>query len=74
MRQRRNLIRVLPLSEGALFISTYYWALVLKQARKQIEVKILHTADDNIKEEKKQEEEIVVACYENLDLDSGASK
>jgi hypothetical protein len=33
----------------------------------------MHTADDNIKE-KKQEEEIVVAWYENLDLDSGALK
>jgi hypothetical protein len=33
----------------------------------------LHTADDNTKEEK-QEEEIVVARYKNLDLDSGASK
>jgi hypothetical protein len=30
-RRRKNLIRVLPLPEGALFISTYYWALVLKQ-------------------------------------------
>jgi hypothetical protein len=38
-----------------------------------IEVKILHTADDNIKG-KKYEEEIVAAWYENLDLDSGASK
>jgi hypothetical protein len=36
-------------------------------------VKILHTADNNIKE-KKQEEEIVVVWYENLDLDSGAWK
>jgi hypothetical protein len=36
-------------------------------------VKILHTADDNISE-KKQEEEVVVTWYENLDLDSGALK
>jgi hypothetical protein len=32
MQRRRNLIRVLPLPEGSLFISTYYWALVLKQS------------------------------------------
>jgi hypothetical protein len=33
----------------------------------------MHTADDNT-EEKKHEEEIVVARYENLDLNSGAWK
>jgi hypothetical protein len=33
----------------------------------------LHTADDNIKE-KKQEEEIVVVWYANHGLDSGAWK
>jgi hypothetical protein len=32
-------------------------------------VKIMHTADN-----KKQKKEIVVVWYENLDLDSGASK
>jgi hypothetical protein len=31
-RRRKILIRVLPLPEGALFISTYYWAIVLKQS------------------------------------------
>jgi hypothetical protein len=52
MWRRRNLIRVLPLPEGALFISTYYWALVLKQGPKTVEVKILHTADDKYQREK----------------------
>jgi hypothetical protein len=30
-RRKKNLIRVLSLPKGALFISTYYWAIVLKQ-------------------------------------------
>jgi hypothetical protein len=54
MRWRRNLIRVFTLAKDALFISTYYRALVISKAHKHIlqRSKILHIADDKYQRRK----------------------
>jgi hypothetical protein len=72
-RQKRNLIRVFTFIRWC-FISTYYWALVLRHSPSKYFTNssyILRRVDDNIKEEKK-EKETLVSRHGNLDLDSGA--
>jgi hypothetical protein len=64
------------LREGALFISTYYRATCAKARPVNIFYnRVKFCAQQTIiSKEKKQEEETVVARYENLALDSRAYK